>query len=299
MISNYAPIILFCYNRPEHLGITLNALSKNTFAEQSEIFIFCDGEKKNAEKNELLKIQKVRNIVKKQKWALKTTIIENQENQGLAKSIIYGVTYVLNKFDRVIVLEDDIVPEKGFLKYMNQALEMYENDSKVGCIHAWNYPMNTFNKKQTTFFLKGADCWGWATWKRAWNHFNPNGTILYEEIIKRNLQFNFNRNGTIDFTGMLMDQINNKNDSWAIRWHASLFIKDMYCLHPVKPIVTNFGLDGSGIHCGNLEINQNTTTEIKLEKLKVTESEEFFLHFKYRKWSIFLGKLRNIFSRII
>jgi hypothetical protein len=299
MIATFAPIILFCYNRPEHLGITLNALSKNTFAEQSEIFIFCDGQKNNSTKEELLLIKKVREIVKQQNWALKTTIIENQENQGLAKSIIYGVTFVLNKFERAIVLEDDIVPEQGFLKYMNEALEMYANEDKVGCIHSWNYPMRTFNKKQTTFFLKGADCWGWGTWKRAWQHFNPNGDILFEEITKRNLQYNFNRNGTTDFMGMLTDQINKKNDSWAIRWHASLFIKDMYCLHPVKPIVRNIGLDGSGVHCGNLEIIQNTTQEIKLEKRLVSESEEFFHRFKQKKWSIYLEKLKNVFSKTI
>jgi hypothetical protein len=282
MSSNYAPIILFCYNRPNQVKKTLNALSKNIYADKSELIIFCDGPKSNANDEELLEIMDVRKIATNQNWARRTQVIQREMNLGLANSIITGVTYVFSLFDNVIVLEDDIVPEVGFLKYMNEALEMYKTEDKVGCIHAWNYNMNTFSKKQSTFFLKGADCWGWGTWKRAWKHFNPNGNILYEEITKRNLQFNFNRNGTIDFTGMLIDQINNKNDSWAIRWHASLYIKDMYCLYPVKPIVRNIGLDGSGVHCGNLEINQNTTQEINLEKRKVSESKEFFLHFKQK-----------------
>ena len=173
---------------------------------------------------------------------------------GLAKSIITGVSEIIARYGRVIVLEDDIVPSIGFLKYMNEALDLYENEDKVGCIHAWNYNLISNEFKNSTFFLRGADCWGWATWKRAWKFYNPNGTYLLDYIKNNNLSYNFNRRDTIDFVKMLKDQILNKNDSWAVRWHASLFIRNMYCLHPVKSMIINIGFDSSGVHNGSFLI---------------------------------------------
>jgi hypothetical protein len=287
-----SPVAVFCYNRPYHISRTLSALSENLGLANSDIFIFCDGPKSNISVSELDDIIEVRRIVRSFVGAKTTRIIEQKENIGLANSIIEGVSYVLSMFDRIIVLEDDICAETGFLKYMNDALEMYLDDERVGCVHAWNYNMRTFDKKKSTFFLRGADCWGWGTWKSSWELFNPNGLELYSEIVSRNLIYSFNRNSTIDFLGMLLDQINQRNDSWAIRWHASLFLKNKYCLHPVKPIVKNIGFDGSGTHCDVKELLQETTSNIELIRQNVVESMEFYQHFNTNIWSKYLTKLK-------
>lgn len=272
----FSPIALFVYNRPRHTQQTLEALQKNSLAEESILYVFSDSSKLGANEETLNNIQLVRNLVKSKSWCKEVVLIEKKENMGLANSIITGVTDVVGKHGSVIVLEDDIVTSPGFLQYMNDALNMYENDDRVGCIHAWNYALDTSKQKESTFFLKGADCWGWATWKRSWDLFELDGQKLLNEIQDKKLEYSFNRNGTQPFIQMLEDQIAGKNDSWAIRWHASLFLNNKFCLWPTKSIVTNIGLDGSGIHSGNNEIEQNSISFINVQKLEIKESEWFF-----------------------
>ena len=275
-MKRLAPITLFCYDRPWHTQLTLDALAKNPEAKDSLLFIYCDGKKSQSSAETVANIQRVRQIVSKENRFKKVSIISRDKNFGLAGSIISGVSDIISRFGRIIVLEDDIVPSVGFLNYMNGALDMYEDNPKVGCIHAWNYTFENALITGSTFFLRGADCWGWATWENSWKLFNPSGNQLLDEIKKNKLEFSFNRNGTHPFVEMLEDQINGKNDSWAIRWHASLFLKDKFCLHPFKPIVRNIGLDNSGTHCGESDLVQYTVDNINLEKINVDENQLFF-----------------------
>ena len=272
-----SPIILFVYNRPFHTAKILDALSKNEESKESILYVFCDGLKENVPLEDLDLITQTRTIVENESRFKEIIVIKNDKNKGLANSIIDGVNLVLSSFEKIIVIEDDILPQKGFLKYMNEALNLYETTDEIGCIHAWNYTFNQNRIKQSTFLLKGADCWGWGTWKRAWDLFEPNGSILLNEIQSKNLEFEFDRNNTHAFTNMLKDQIAGNNNSWAIRWHASLFLANKFCLHPSIPIVKNIGLDGSGTHCDNTEILQITTTKINLNAIYTfKESEEFY-----------------------
>ena len=93
-------------------------------------------------------------------------IIERDINMGLSKSIITGVTEICDKYGKVIVLEDDHVTSPYFLQYMNDGLRAYEHDEDVISIHGYIYPLG--DKLPETFFIRGADCWGWATWKTSW-----------------------------------------------------------------------------------------------------------------------------------
>ena len=275
-----SPIVLFVFNRPQHTQQVLNALKRNLLVSESLLYIYCDGLKSESDNEIITKVQEVRSIVKEVNWCKELIIIERESNLGLSTSIISGVNEVINKHSSVIVLEDDTVPSTGFLTYMNQALDLYKNEEKVGCIHAWNYPIDFSGIKESTFFLKGADCWGWATWKRSWDLFNPNGTELLNCLQRQNLIYQFNRNGTHEFEQMLKDQIHGKNDSWAIRWHASLFLNNMLCLHTVRPLITNIGLDGSGVHSGSTNIKLIAIENLQLTKIEIKESEWFYRAYK-------------------
>ncbi len=245
----YSPVILFIYNRPDHTRQTLEALSANTLAGESDLFIFADGPKENATPEQLEKICQTRELARSKKWCKNVIVIESEKNKGLAASIISGVTEIVNKYSKVIVLEDDLVTSPYFLQYMNDALSVYENEPKVACIHGYVEPHK--NQLPETFFIRGADCWGWATWKRAWTVFNPNGQQLLDELRKRHCERHFNFDNSYDYVKMLKDQIAGRNNSWAIRWLASAYLNDMYCLYPDKSLVLNIGLDGSGTHCGS------------------------------------------------
>jgi hypothetical protein len=131
---------------------------------------------------------------------------------------------------------------------MNEGLRLYENDELVISIHGYIYPVK--EKLPDTFFLRGADCFGWATWKRGWDLFQPDGRLLLKGLIESHQTDQFDFEGSYPYLQMLRDQIDGKNNSWAIRWYASAFLKNKFTLYPGKSLVSNNGGDGSGTNNG-------------------------------------------------
>ena len=240
----YAPITLFVYNRLDHTRRTVDALKHNKLAQESELIIYSDAHKSEAQFD---RVREVRQYIRQIGGFKSITIIERESNFGLAKSIIEGVTSILDRYDRIIVLEDDMVTSPYFLIYMNEALGRYADDDRVVSIHGYVYPVK--QSLPEAFFLRGPDCWGWATWRRGWVHFNPDGRYLLDELKRQKLTSAFDFDGAYSFSKMLEGQVKGNNDSWAVRWHASAFLADMLTLHPGRSLVHNIGNDDSGTHC--------------------------------------------------
>lgn len=289
-----APIALFVYNRPWHTQLTVEALQKNELASESELFIYSD-EAKNIDAK--ANVDEVRRYVDNITGFKKITVIKRDENWGLANSIINGVTQIVNKYGNIIVLEDDLVTSPYFLKYMNTALDFYKDEESVASIHGYIYPIEGL---PDSFFIKGSDCWGWATWKNKWDIFEPSGQKLLDELTLKNLAKEADFNGSYDFTEMLKSQINGKNNSWAIRWYMSTFLRNMVTLYPGKSYIKNIGFDSSGTHCGEIDtFNINLNTKFIFKKIKSNENLEarkkIELFLKKTKPSI-LAKFKNIFQ---
>jgi len=245
MNASYAPIALFVYNRPEHARRTVEALRANEHATESDLFVFADAAR---DAKDASSVAAVREFVRAITGFRSCTMIETEANLGLAASIIGGVSEVLRKHDRVIAMEDDLVTSPFFLRYMNETLEYYKDDDRVASIHGYVYP--TLLPLPETFFLRGADCWGWATWRRGWALFNSDGRELLAQLQAGGETREFDFEGAFPYMAMLKDQIRGANNSWAIRWYASAFLKHKLTLYPGRSLVTNIGLDASGTHCG-------------------------------------------------
>jgi len=284
---NLAPIILFTYNRPEHTKKALDSLKKNELAGQSKLIVFIDGPKNEEDS---LSINKIHSFLKKIDWIKEVEIHRSKENLGLKKSILNGVTTVINTYGKAIILEDDIEISPGFLEYMNSALSLYENNKTV--MHISGYVPETYfnNLLPNTFFHSFMSCWGWATWKDRWDlieldidkiigqindnkkYFNINNTFnLYEQI-------KLNKHGTIN--------------TWAIFWYASIFINKGLCLYPKKSVVRNIGLDGTGVHYNKIKKNDPATIENLLEKvvLEKQQIKKSILAEYYYRFFYFFGK---------
>ena len=265
-----APIVLFVYNRLDLTKQTVEALQKNELANNSHLFIFSDAAK---DKNIELKVNRVREYIKNINGFKKVTIFERKENWGLANSIINGVTKIVNEYGKVIVLEDDLVTSPYFLRFMNEALEMYKDEAKIASIHGYIYPIKNLPE---TFFIKGADCWGWATWKDKWSIFESNGKKLLNEIRKKNLEREIDFNDSYDYIKMLKDQIKGKNNSWAVRWYISVFLQDMITLYPGQSYVQNIGFDNDATHCKGKTDFFNVNLNNKFKLLKINPNEDPF-----------------------
>ncbi|MEO6001395.1 MAG: hypothetical protein ABIN89_31375 [Chitinophagaceae bacterium] len=273
-MKHLTPIILFVYNRPEHTKKTLDALAANHLAAESELFIYVDGLKSGAQIKDIQKTQEVKKLAEAENRFKKTTIIASDFNKGLASSIIDGVTKTLVTNDRVIVLEDDLETSEYFLHFMNDTLAFYQEDNEVACISGYIYPVD--EKLPETFFLRGADCWGWATWKRAWDLFEPDGKYLLDQLTKKKLLYDFNFFDSYPYSKMLKDQIAGKNNSWAVRWYASAYLHEKLTLYPSTSFVRNIGIDGSGTHSGKRDFwqSKHLTGKIHLEKITPLEDKD-------------------------
>jgi hypothetical protein len=277
---NLAPIAFFAYKRPEHTKRSLESLAKNHGAESSELFVFCDGIKKPEDSKA---IQQVRDVVRSQQWCGQVHIIEREQNMGLAKSVIHGVTDLCSKYGKVIVLEDDLILSPFFLEYMNQSLDLYETESKVIQVSGYMFPVKLASDNDA-IFLPFTTSWGWATWERAWKYFDPD--ISGYNLLKNNkkLQYKFNLNNSCHFFEMLEGQINGSIDSWAIRWYLSTFIIDGVTLYPIRTLVKNIGFDGSGTHCGvcsSVDCEMTQDKILSMPKSMKLNRKEVNLVFKY------------------
>lgn len=266
-----APIVLFTYNRPDHTRQTLEALQANDLADASTLYIYSDGPKHGVLEEDLQKITAVRKLIRSKEWCKEVKIVESERNMGLADSVVVGVTEVVNRHGRVIVLEDDIVTKKGFLRFMNEALEMYADDNQV--MHISGMIFGTPKRvKETTLFLNILSCHGWATWKRAWDHYTHDIDVLFERITQQGISHKkFDIEGNAHFYNQLEANRDVKLYTWAVRWYASWLTSGGYSLFPYRSLVTNIGHDGSGEHSSASFYNGETVDTIKLKKIPIQE----------------------------
>lgn len=256
-----APIALFVYNRPDHMRRTLSYLQKNELAADSRLFIFSDGAKTEADK---AKVEQIRQQAKQVTGFKSVKLIERKENIGLANSIISGVTQLVNEYSKVIVFEDDLLSSPYTLEYFNEALDRYANQPEVMHIGAYMYDLKATNLPQT-FFYRAATSWGWATWARAWKSFEPDVDTLMQQFNKAKIH-EFSIEGTMNFWKQMQQFKAGKNNSWAIRWYASIFLKKGLTLNPSQSLIQNIGHDGTGRH-SNLE----STYDVQMACKPVTQ----------------------------
>ncbi len=260
-MQNPAPIALFVYNRPEHTRRTISYLQKNLLADESRLFIFSDGPKTDDDK---AKVEQVRQLANEVTGFKSVKVIVRKENMGLANSIISGVTQLVNEYGKVIVFEDDLLSSVYTLQYFNEALTKYATEEKVMHIGAYMYNLKTKGLPDT-FFYRAATSWGWATWARAWKNFEPDVDVLMKQFdAKKTEQFSIE--GTMNFWKQLEHFKAGKNNSWAIRWYASIFLKGGLTLNPSTSLVHNIGHDGSGVHS-----NSEKTYHVQIAKKPVVQ----------------------------
>jgi len=294
---NLAPIVLFVYNRPWHTKQTLDALKQNDLAQETIIYIYVDGPKLNAKPEDIEKTKEVRNIIKNVHGFSKVVVKEATENKGLAKSVLDGVSEVIDKFGKIIVLEDDIVTSPGFLRYMNDALNFYENEEKVMHISAYSPPVK--QKLPELFFYEVMHCWGWGTWKRAWKKLNTSYTHILK-ILKEDKRLS---HFDLDNSGMFLPQLHHniigKSNTWAILWYGSIYLANGLCLNPGTSLIQNIGHDGSGVNSlsvTNLKWDVNDYQSVYGIEIKSCKKARKIIsqHYRYGGES----KLRNIYNKM-
>lgn len=250
--SEYAPVVLFVYNRVIHTQKTVEALTLNQLANKTDIYIYSDACKNEKDRE---KVEEVREYIRTIPSSAFNSIhiMEQKENKGLANSVIAGVTDIVNKYGKVIVLEDDLMTSTCFLEYMNNALDKYEGSSNVYSISGYSFFSEQGNffdgvVVPKLYFLDYFCSWGWATWKDKWERFDEDAKGWEQLKNDEKLSYKFSFDGRRPDTPLLIQQMEDGIDSWALRWRWSIFANKGVVLFPNKTMVKNIGWDGSGVH---------------------------------------------------
>lgn len=289
-----SPIAIFLYNRPEKTISCLNSISANIDFNDSPLYIFIDGPKNN---NDKIKINEIKKIISSFNFMNLVEINFKETNIGLAKSIFFGVNYVLSKHDTIIVLEDDLTFNKGFLIYMNNCLDKYRSKNIYQvCGYLWGNNMRDFIN--TPYIIPNINSWGWATWKEKWTEFEL-GKIKKDEL--KNFDSNdinkFNLHGSYDYFKILKKHFKGKVDSWAIQWYYHVFKNNGFSVYPNSSLVINGGMDGSGTHT----ISRKYTSQVS-EDLKISYPDKLTFNMDlYRRFCVELKKINNetLLSKIL
>ena len=268
---DHAPVVLFAYRRPDHLRRALDSLAANPGADRTALSIYCDGAKSAMDREAVEQVREIARGMQGSAMFASVRVIERDHNIGLAASVISGVTQTLEDHESVIVMEDDLVVSPDFLEYMNQSLELYANNEEVISIHGFMYSVPPVLPQ--TVFLRGADCWGWATWRRGWEIFEPDSQKLLKELDKSPDRAEFDFNGAFPYRQMLKNQAAGTIDSWAIRWYASAFLANKLTLYPGQSLVENIGQEGSGTHSESATSHEVIAKGIELPIREIDVSE--------------------------
>ena len=237
-------IAVFGYSRPHHLMRTLRALQLQRTHIPLPLYLFLDGSRGS---QDLSAVQACRNVAAYAEKSFDCRVKISERNLGLYHSLTEGVNQILKDYEQVIVLEDDILTSPYFLRFMLDGLSCYADNKRVASIHGYTPPIAV--GLPDTFFLRGADCWGWATWRDRWRLFRSDAEAMVSEIREQGLAHAFDLNGRVQNLKLLEARARGKSGSWAICWHASCYLSGCYTLHPGRSLVRNIGLDATGEHC--------------------------------------------------
>lgn len=256
--------ILFTYNRPKHTEAVLEALKNNSVI-PDRLFIFHDGKKDSTDAKAW---RAVEDLIHRVDWC-ECEIITSGENKGLAASVISGVSYVFESFDAVIVLEDDCVPHKAYIKYMCECLRTYRHNQRVHSVSGYSWPISLSQPEGTSVYACGRiSSYGWGTWKDRWEKFELDYNLL-KEIKKDPEKSLYLAKWGDDLEEMLIANLIGKVDSWAVFWALNAINNKQICIGPYKQLITNIGFDGSGTHMVNGYDEKHVLT--------ASEDEEFII----------------------
>ena len=266
-MTQLAPVVVFAYKRADKIKKCLRALEENILADKTRVYLYADGAKSDKDRSDVEETRNcIRRFEKKHGFA-ELTVRYRECNMGLANSIISGVTEIIEKYGKVIVVEDDLITSTDFLMYMNDALSYYKDIKEIGEISAFTHPLKGLQRYEHDIYItRKAECWGWATWKDRWELADWEMSS-YPVFLKNRQKREFEKLQK-GINNMLCMQMEGKLDSWAVRWCYSLFMNNRLTVYPKISRARNIGFDGSGVHCGATNLYQDETVNTRTEKCR-------------------------------
>ncbi|MGV0646772.1 hypothetical protein ABQE44_25665 [Mycolicibacterium sp. XJ2546] len=243
--SILAPIAVFAYNRPDRLAALMRSLERCEGFSRSPIKIFVDGPRSQVDRTA---VDDVRTFVTGLAHPNVGHVI-SPTNKGLRNSVFEGVSQLLAEYDRVIVLEDDLVLSPIALSYFNEALDYYAADPRVWSVSGYIPDVPKLRDFPRAVILPSAHSWGWATWSRAWRQFDLDARPRDENLRAESFRQVIDMNGYHRFRFALSLSIAGYTDSWYLHWLYTIVQHGGRSVFPPRRVLYNYGVS-AGTHGG-------------------------------------------------
>ena len=294
-MKKFSPLVVFTHLRINELKKCISSIKKCKESKNTHLYIISDGA---VDQTQEIKVNKVRKYIRSIKGFKKKTIYLRKKNFGLSKNIILGITKIINKHGRIIVLEEDIIVQKEFINFMNLSLEKYKNESKIWHISGWNYNVN-ISSNFDAYCIRTMNCWGWGTWKNRWINYKKNPNKIINKWSKQKIS-KFNFDDTLNFYSQIVRNYKKRINTWAVFWYATIFENNKLCINPTMSLTENIGIGKKATHTINVDdiFKSKFKSKSKTQFVLPTElTESRFINHKIQK-KIKKNKIKKFFIKL-
>ena len=304
MFSTVPPVLLLAWRRPDTIRQVINAIR---VVAPTQLFIACDGPNHNRI-GEAAKVAATRDVLDTEiDWPCHVQRLYSEVNQGCRIGVSRAISWFFDNVEEGIILEDDCVPHPDFFSYCQTLLELYRDDTRVWCISGDNFQDGNWRGDGSYYFSRYSHCWGWASWRRCWQHyddeliqwrsFRDSGhlTVVFEDPIERRFWTNLLQ--TVAYQG--------RPDSWAYRWAFTCFINGGLTILPNCNLITNVGVGPDATHTKKSTIRSLQSNGLPiinhpsfLLRDATADRYTFFHHYadlRSRIYQILMNFLTNLF----
>lgn len=248
MISS-PPILFIAYNRPETTRLVFSRIAE---AKPKKIFISLDGPKLNdsQDRNNCLA---VREIVNNITWPCDVQKRFLSENLGCKAAVSSAIDWFFKQNEQGIIIEDDVLPDPAFFQFCGELLDYYKNDLRVMQISGYKSPMIQASTEDSFFFSRFGSIWGWATWRRAWSHYDVR-LQSWPEVFRRKIHHSFcDSDAEIKWQENIYEKVfNGRIDTWDYQWRYAVMMNSGLSIVPNVNLVTNIGFAQNATHTRNV-----------------------------------------------
>ncbi|WP_254977820.1 glycosyltransferase family 2 protein [Cyanobium sp. ATX 6A2] len=241
------PLLLIAWRRPNTLRQVIDAIRP---VAPTRLFVACDGP--NPERpGEAEKVAATRTVIDNEiDWPCRIERLYSDTNQGCRLGVSRAISWFFEQVEEGIVLEDDCVPHPAFFVYCVTLLERYRHDTRVWCISGNNFQNGRWRGDGSYYFSRYNHCWGWATWRRCWRHYD--GELHQWPALKASglLGSIFENPSEARYWAAIWDRLlrEGKPDSWAYRWTFTCLVNGGLTALPNENLVFNIGFSEDATH---------------------------------------------------
>lgn len=235
------PVVIIIYRRPETTKQVLDSLSK---VKPVNLWVVGDGARENRP-DEINCVAETRSLIDAISWDCDIKFNYAEKNLGLRRRVVSGLNWVFDQVDKAIILEDDCVPDQSFYYFCAELLERYANDQRIMAISGDNFQQGRNHTSYSYYFSRYPHCWGWASWRRAWQRYDDNMNTWPDVLTEGWLEdiLDQDRHAIRYWQNIFQNVYDEKIDSWAYRWTLACWVESALTILPNTNLVSNIGFN--------------------------------------------------------